>query len=83
MRQETSNVDSNPSPAGGGQPVWDEERAAWWLANADAREKPSNRSQMRCSIEPPCSRVSACSMSASALDPVPAKPGRGSAPTVR
>jgi SAM-dependent methyltransferase len=40
MSQETSNVDSNPSPAVGGQPVWDEERAAWWLANADAREKP-------------------------------------------
>lgn len=39
MSQETSNVDSTLGLAAGGQPVWDEERAACWLANADAREK--------------------------------------------
>jgi SAM-dependent methyltransferase len=39
MSQETSGVDSSFNPAAGGQPVWDEERAAWWLANADARER--------------------------------------------
>jgi len=39
MSQETSDVDSSFNPAAGGQPVWDEERAAWWLANADARER--------------------------------------------
>src|SRR5512133_678694 len=39
MSQGTSNVDSTLSPAAGGQPVWNEERAAWWLANVDAREK--------------------------------------------
>jgi SAM-dependent methyltransferase len=39
MSQETSGVGSSFNPAAGGQPVWDEERAAWWLANADARER--------------------------------------------
>jgi hypothetical protein len=39
MSQETSGVESTLPPAAGGQPVWDEERAAWWLANADARER--------------------------------------------
>jgi methylase of polypeptide subunit release factors len=39
MSQETSGTDSTVTPAAGGQPVWDEERAAWWLANADARER--------------------------------------------
>jgi SAM-dependent methyltransferase len=39
MSQGTSNVDSTLCPAASGQPAWDEERAAWWLANADAREK--------------------------------------------
>ena len=39
MSQGTSGADSAVAPAGGGQPVWDEERAALWLANADARER--------------------------------------------
>jgi SAM-dependent methyltransferase len=38
VSQETSGTDSTVSPAGG-QPAWDEERAAWWLANADARQR--------------------------------------------
>jgi len=28
-----------PQSRQGGQPAWDEERAAWWLADADALEK--------------------------------------------
>jgi SAM-dependent methyltransferase len=39
MSQETSGVDSTSSPSAGGQPAWDEDRVAWWLANADARER--------------------------------------------
>jgi cyclopropane fatty-acyl-phospholipid synthase-like methyltransferase len=39
MSQGPSGVDSTVTPAAGGQPVWDEDRAASWLANADAREK--------------------------------------------
>jgi SAM-dependent methyltransferase len=39
MSQETSGVDSTSSLAAGGQPAWDEDRVAWWLANADARER--------------------------------------------
>lgn len=39
MSQETSGVDSTVTPTAGGQPVWDEDRASSWLANADAREK--------------------------------------------
>ena len=39
MSDRTSDVDSTQSPASGGQPVWNEDRAAWWLANADARER--------------------------------------------
>jgi SAM-dependent methyltransferase len=38
MSEGTSDVDSTLTPAAGGQPTWDE-RAAWWLANADARER--------------------------------------------
>ena len=38
MSEGTSGVDSTLTPAGDGQPTWDE-RAAWWLANADARER--------------------------------------------
>ena len=39
MSQETSGVESTLTPAAGGQPVWDEKRAAGWLATADARER--------------------------------------------
>jgi SAM-dependent methyltransferase len=39
MSQETSGMDSTSIPAARGQPVWDEDRVAWWLANADARER--------------------------------------------
>jgi ubiquinone/menaquinone biosynthesis C-methylase UbiE len=38
MSQGTSGVDSTVTPAAGGQQAW-EERAAWWLATADARER--------------------------------------------
>jgi ubiquinone/menaquinone biosynthesis C-methylase UbiE len=38
MSEGPSGVDSTLTPAGDGQPTWDE-RAAWWLANADARER--------------------------------------------
>jgi ubiquinone/menaquinone biosynthesis C-methylase UbiE len=38
MSQGTSGAESTATAAGG-QPVWDDERAAWWLANADARER--------------------------------------------
>jgi SAM-dependent methyltransferase len=34
----TLDINSTQSPVSGGQPTW-EERAAWWLANADARER--------------------------------------------
>ena len=39
MSDRTSHVDTTQSPASGGQPAWDEDRAACWLANADARER--------------------------------------------
>jgi SAM-dependent methyltransferase len=39
MSQGTSGVDSPLSPAAGGQPTWDEDRVACWLATADARER--------------------------------------------
>ena len=39
MSDRTSDVDSSQSPASGAQPVWNEDRAACWLANADARER--------------------------------------------
>ena len=39
MSQGTSGADSTVTPAAGGQPAWDDERAACWLANADARER--------------------------------------------
>ena len=39
MSDRTSDVDSTQSPASDAQPVWNEDRAAWWLANADARER--------------------------------------------
>jgi SAM-dependent methyltransferase len=39
MSQGTSGADSTATPAGRGQPAWDEERAALWLANADTRER--------------------------------------------
>ena len=38
MSDRTSDVDSSQSPSGA-QPVWNEDRAACWLANADARER--------------------------------------------
>jgi ubiquinone/menaquinone biosynthesis C-methylase UbiE len=38
MSQGTSGAES-AATAADGQPVWDDERAAWWLANADARER--------------------------------------------
>ncbi len=38
MSEGTSGVDFTLTPAGDGQATWDE-RAAWWLANADARER--------------------------------------------
>lgn len=39
MSDRTSDVDSTQSPASGAQPVWNEDRAACWLANADTRER--------------------------------------------
>jgi len=39
MSDRTSDIDSTQSPASDAQPVWNEDRAAWWLANADARER--------------------------------------------
>jgi len=39
MSQGTSGADSTVTPSAGGQPVWDDERAALWLANVDARER--------------------------------------------
>ena len=39
MSDRTSDVDSSQSPASGAQPVWNEDRAACWLANADTRER--------------------------------------------
>jgi SAM-dependent methyltransferase len=40
MSQGTSGVDSSPhDPAAGGQPTWDDDRVACWLATADARER--------------------------------------------
>jgi SAM-dependent methyltransferase len=39
MSEGTSGVDSTVNPAAGAQPEWDEDRAACWLANADARER--------------------------------------------
>jgi trans-aconitate methyltransferase len=39
MSQGTSGGDSTLTQAASGQPVWDADRAAGWLANADARER--------------------------------------------
>ena len=39
MSDRTSDIDSSQSPVSGAQPVCTEDRAACWLANADAREK--------------------------------------------
>jgi ubiquinone/menaquinone biosynthesis C-methylase UbiE len=39
MSQGTSGADLTVTSAEGGQPAWDEERVAWWLATADARER--------------------------------------------
>lgn len=39
MSQGTSGGNSTLTPAAGGPPIWDEDRAASWLANADARER--------------------------------------------
>jgi ubiquinone/menaquinone biosynthesis C-methylase UbiE len=39
MSQEASDTDSNLKAATSGQIAWDEDRAAWWLATADARER--------------------------------------------
>jgi ubiquinone/menaquinone biosynthesis C-methylase UbiE len=39
MCQGTSGADSTVSPSEGAQPVWDDERVACWLANADERER--------------------------------------------
>ena len=38
MSERTSRTDSTVTPSAGEQPVWDDERVACWLANADERE---------------------------------------------
>ena len=83
MSDRTSDFYSTQSPASDAQPVWNEDRAAWWLANADARERQLQRSQMLSSSERPCSPASAYSMSESALDLPQARRGRRSAPTAQ
>ena len=81
MSQETSGVESTLTPAAGGQPVWDEKRAAGWLATADARERQlqpvSDALFDRASLQPG-ERVLDVGVGSG---PTPSKPGRRPAPT--